>query len=81
MTIAPTVSETPVIDERDACSPKKYPSDVIMIAHSVDAIRKRSAVSLGGVFASPATIGMNAFTDGISLPKKMYHMPRFAKTA
>lgn len=31
------------------------------------------------VLARPATIGINAFTEGVSLPKKMYHIPRAEK--
>ena len=41
------------------------------IAQMVEDSRKRMDVIRVRVFASPATIGMNAFTDGISLPTKI----------
>lgn len=41
-----------------------------------DATKKIREVSFVLVFARPATIGMKAFTDGVSLPKNIHHIPR-----
>lgn len=72
-------NETAVKDLKVMFSPKKYPSDVIAVAQMSDATRKIKDVIFVFVFASPATIGMKAFTEGMSLPKKMYHIPRCMK--
>lgn len=77
--IEPISNETVVNDVKVMCSPKKNPSVVIPVAQISDAIKKINDVIFVCVFASPATIGMNAFTEGISLPKKIYHMPRLIK--
>lgn len=69
--IPPMTNETLVIDLNEACSPKKYPMEVIIMAHIADAIKKMNDVIFVFVLASPATIGMNALTDGMSLPTKM----------
>lgn len=45
------------------------------VAQMNEAMRNIKEVSLVAVFASPATIGIKAFTDGVSLPKKIYHIP------
>ena len=49
--------------------------EVIAVAQISDAMRKRIEVVVVFVFASPARIGMNALTDGISLPIKIYQSP------
>lgn len=74
--VPPMASETRVKDLKVTCSPKKYPKEVTIIAHMNDAIKKMNDVSLVRVFASPATIGMKALTDGVSFPKKIHHIPR-----
>ena len=74
-TTAPIASETPERDAREACLPKKYPIDMMSNAHKNDAMKKRVMVSLVFVSASPATTGMNAFTEGMSFPKKIHHIP------
>jgi hypothetical protein len=76
-TITPTVSETPESEASDACLPKKYPIEVISIAHKNDAIKNRNEVSFVFVCANPATTGMNAFTEGMSFPMKIHHIPFF----
>ena len=43
-----------------------------------DAIKKIKEVRRVFVLASPATIGMNALIEGISLPKNIHHIPRRA---
>lgn len=67
----PTSNETVEMDLNEACSPKKYPIEVIRMAQIVDAIKKIIEVIPVFVLPSPATIGMNAFTDGMSLPTKI----------
>lgn len=47
----------------------------------VEAIKNMIDVIFVLVLASPAMIGMNAFTEGMSFPKKMYHRPRFEKVS
>jgi hypothetical protein len=41
-----------------------------------DAMRKMNEVSFVFVSARPATMGTNALTEGVSLPKKIHHIPR-----
>lgn len=72
----PISNETVVKEVSVMCSPKKNPSAVIPVAQRSDATRKIKDVIFVFVFASPATIGMKAFTDGMSFPKNIYHMPR-----
>ncbi len=69
-------NETLPIEASEMFSPKKYPTDVRPIAHILDARKKMRHVSFVFVLARPATIGMNALTEGMSLPKKIHHIPR-----
>lgn len=55
--------------------------EVIPIAQIVEAKRKIQLVNFIVVLASPATIGMKALTDGMSLPKKIHHIPRCVKVS
>ena len=73
----PINSETPEADFQLMFSPKKYPREVIMIAQSAEAVKNIHDVRFVSVLARPATIGMNALTEGMSLPIKIYHMPLF----
>jgi len=50
--------------------------DVTPVAQIVEAVRNMNEVSFVRVFASPATMGMKAFTDGVSLPRNIHHIPR-----
>ena len=59
----------------EMCSPKRYPIEVTMTAQTRDPTKNISEVIFASVFASPATVGMNAFIEGVIFPKKSQSMP------
>lgn len=79
--VSPMISETPRKEESETFSPNTYPRYMIPVAQIVDATRKIPSVRRVGVRAIPATIGMNAFIDGVSFPKNIHHIPRREKVS
>jgi hypothetical protein len=58
---------------------KKIPKRRNSVAHIRDEIKKIQEVGRVFVFERPARIGMKAFTEGISFPRKIYQSPFFEK--
>lgn len=77
----PTINEITASEESETCSPNSLPIVIIARAHKNDEKKKSIPVNISFVFASPASIGMNALMDGVILPKKMYHIPRLEKVS
>jgi len=73
--VPPMASEMIEKEVNVMCSPNLYPMNVIPVAQINDAIKKIKYVSFFGVLARPATTGINAFIEGVSLPKKIHHIP------
>lgn len=74
--VVPTMNEIIASEESETCSPNSLPIVIIPRAQRSDEKKNNIPVATSLVFASPASIGMNALIEGVIFPKNIYHIPR-----